>query len=175
MAHDTSLAAVDLNLLLVLRALLGKRHGTRAVARVGLSQWATIHALARLRDLYADPLLVHSGRQLQLTPRAHRLYRRRCSKNTRDGEWAFLFLDTDQPHLMYCGNGRGCHDHRCSRRTAPPCNGRYRPCCFQILASHHHGAMSTGMELDTMSRNRGPITHRRSWKIRRATQKQTQR
>jgi hypothetical protein len=58
------------NLLVVLRALLSERHVTRAAARVGLSQSATSHALARLRELYADPLLVRSGKRLELTPRA---------------------------------------------------------------------------------------------------------
>jgi DNA-binding transcriptional LysR family regulator len=71
--HDRCLAALDLNLLVVLRALLAERHVTRAALRVGLSQSATSHALARLRDLYADPLLVRRGRTLELTPRAARL------------------------------------------------------------------------------------------------------
>ncbi len=73
MLHGNSLAAVDLNLLVVLRALLTERHVTRAAARVGLSQSATSHALGRLRELYGDPLLVRSGRSLELTPRAQRL------------------------------------------------------------------------------------------------------
>jgi DNA-binding transcriptional LysR family regulator len=73
MVHGTSLAAVDLNLLVVLRALLSERHVTRAASRVGLSQSATSHALSRLRELYDDPLLVRSGRSLELTPRAQRL------------------------------------------------------------------------------------------------------
>ncbi len=73
MLHDRVLSGVDLNLLLVLRALLSERHVTRAAARVGLSQSATSHALSRLRELYADPLLVRSGRALVLTPRAARL------------------------------------------------------------------------------------------------------
>jgi len=71
--HDRALSAIDLNLLVVLRALLSERHVTRAAARVGLSQSATSHALSRLRALYADPLLVRSGRALVLTPRAARL------------------------------------------------------------------------------------------------------
>ncbi|HWO13855.1 MAG TPA: LysR family transcriptional regulator [Polyangiaceae bacterium] len=71
--HDRVLSAVDLNLLVVLRALLQERHVTRAAARVGLSQSATSHALARLRAIYSDPLLVRRGRALALTPRATRL------------------------------------------------------------------------------------------------------
>jgi len=73
MVHGPALSAVDLNLLVVLRALLSERHVTRAAARVGLSQSATSHALARLRELYDDPLLVRNGRALVLTPRAAQL------------------------------------------------------------------------------------------------------
>jgi DNA-binding transcriptional LysR family regulator len=71
--HDRALSSIDLNLLVVLRALLRERHVTRAAGRVGLSQSATSHALARLRGLFGDPLLVQSGRTLSLTPRAARL------------------------------------------------------------------------------------------------------
>lgn len=71
--HDLPLSSVDLNLLVVLRALLNERHVTRAASRVGLSQSATSHALARLRELYGDPLLVRTGSELTLTPRALRL------------------------------------------------------------------------------------------------------
>jgi DNA-binding transcriptional LysR family regulator len=70
MVHDRMLSAIDLNLLVVLRALLRERHVTRAAARVGLSQSATSPALFRWRVLCADPLLGRSGRALALTPRA---------------------------------------------------------------------------------------------------------
>ena len=95
MVHDSSLAAIDLNLLVVLRALLTERHVTRAAARVRLSQSATSHALSRLRELYQDPLLVRSGRSLQLTPRAQQLLptlERGLSdlKAALDGEPAFV-------------------------------------------------------------------------------------
>jgi DNA-binding transcriptional LysR family regulator len=73
MLHDKPLTTVDLNLFVVLRALLAERHVTRAAARVGLSQSATSHALSRLRELYGDPLLVRRGRGLVLTPRAERI------------------------------------------------------------------------------------------------------
>lgn len=70
MVHSPKLAAVDLNLLVALRALLTEQHVTRAARQLGLSQSAASHALNRLRDLYDDPLLVRSGRRLELTPRA---------------------------------------------------------------------------------------------------------
>ncbi|HSC87153.1 MAG TPA: LysR family transcriptional regulator [Polyangiaceae bacterium] len=72
MLHS-QLASIDLNLLVVLRALLTERHVSRAATRIGLSQSATSHALARLRELYDDPLLVRSGRTLVPTPRARAL------------------------------------------------------------------------------------------------------
>lgn len=68
--HD-ELKGVDLNLVLALDALLGERHVTRAAARLGITQSAASHALARLRDLLADPLLVRGRRGTMLpTPRA---------------------------------------------------------------------------------------------------------
>lgn len=71
MASDLDrLAAVDLNLLPPLLALLEERSVTRAAARVGLSQPAMSHALARIRRLVGDDLLVRQGRGLVLTPHA---------------------------------------------------------------------------------------------------------
>jgi DNA-binding transcriptional LysR family regulator len=69
MVHSP-LTALDLNLLVVLQAVLAERNVTRAARRVGLSQSAASHALARLRQVLLDPLLVRSGRRLDLTPRA---------------------------------------------------------------------------------------------------------
>lgn len=68
--HVMNLAGIDLNLLVVLDALLSEVHVGRAGARVGLSQPATSHALARLRSLFDDQMLVRSGTGMVLTPRA---------------------------------------------------------------------------------------------------------
>jgi len=68
-----NLARIDLNLLLVLDALLIERHVTRAGERAGLSQPATSNALKRLRVLLDDPLLVRSGNSMELTERARQL------------------------------------------------------------------------------------------------------
>ena len=68
--HASPLAPIDLNLLVALQALLSERSVTRAAARLALSPSATSHALGRLRDLYGDPLLVRSGRRLDVTQRA---------------------------------------------------------------------------------------------------------
>ncbi len=66
--HAVNLSAVDLNLLVVLDALLATRSTTQAGRRLGLSQPATSHALARLREHFGDPLLVRAGRALVPTP-----------------------------------------------------------------------------------------------------------
>lgn len=65
-----NLAGVDLNLLVVLDALLAERSVTRAGVRLGLSQPAVSNALSRLRGLFGDPLLVRAGARMEPTPRA---------------------------------------------------------------------------------------------------------
>ncbi len=68
-----NLSSLDLNLLVALDALVTETHVGRAARKVGLSQPAMSHALARLRALMNDPLLVRSGVRMQLTPRAQML------------------------------------------------------------------------------------------------------
>ncbi len=68
--HTVHLGAVDLNLLVALDALLRESQVTRAANRVGLTQSAMSHALARLRDLFDDELLVRTPRGMVLTERA---------------------------------------------------------------------------------------------------------
>ncbi|MBG0566964.1 LysR family transcriptional regulator [Actinoplanes aureus] len=67
------LGQVDLNLLVVLDALLREKNVTRAAERLHLSQPATSTALARLRKVLGDQLLTKHGRHLELTPRAQAL------------------------------------------------------------------------------------------------------
>src|SRR6185503_12534019 len=67
------LSSIDLNLLLALEALLHAGNVTAAGRRIGLSQPAMSHALARLRDLLGDPLLVREGRSMRRTALAERL------------------------------------------------------------------------------------------------------
>ncbi|MFQ6573255.1 LysR family transcriptional regulator [Pseudomonas sp. UM16] len=67
------LRRIDLNLLLTLHALLVEQHVSRAALRLHRSQPAVSHALAQLRELFADPLLVRRGGRLQATARAQAL------------------------------------------------------------------------------------------------------
>ena len=68
-----NLRNVDLNLLVILDALLMERNVSRAGERIGLSQSAMSAALARLREVFHDPLLVRVGRDLALTRNAEDL------------------------------------------------------------------------------------------------------
>lgn len=65
-----NLSAIDLNLLVVLRAVLHERSVARAAARLHVTPPAVSNALARLRELFGDPLFVRSGRGITPTPRA---------------------------------------------------------------------------------------------------------
>lgn len=68
-----NIRSVDLNLVIALGALLEERNVSRAADRIGRSQPATSAALARLREMFGDPLLVRDGRGYRLTPRAEGL------------------------------------------------------------------------------------------------------
>jgi DNA-binding transcriptional LysR family regulator len=83
----TSLARVDLNLLVPLQLLLEERSVTRAAIRMGLSQPAMSHALARCRKVLGDELLIRVGTALEPTVRGRSLLeplRRILREVTRD-------------------------------------------------------------------------------------------
>jgi DNA-binding transcriptional LysR family regulator len=61
---------MDGALLLVFRELLRERQATAVARRLGLSQSAISHALARLRDIFGDPLFVRKPHGLEPTRRA---------------------------------------------------------------------------------------------------------
>ncbi len=68
-----ALAALDANLLVALDALLQESNVTRAARRVGITQSAMSQTLGRLRRQFDDPILVRVGRQMELSPFAHRI------------------------------------------------------------------------------------------------------
>jgi DNA-binding transcriptional LysR family regulator len=74
MAQETasldSLRRFDLNLLVAFDILIAERNVTAAARRMGIGQPAMSHALARLREMFGDPLLVRTPSGLQPTGRA---------------------------------------------------------------------------------------------------------
>lgn len=67
------LSAADLNLLPVFQVLLEERNVTRAAGRLNLTQPAISRNLARLRQLFNDPLFTRTPKGLSPTPRAEAL------------------------------------------------------------------------------------------------------
>lgn len=68
-----SLREYDLNLLVVLEAILTERSVTRAARRLHLTQPAVSQALSRARDLFEDILLIRDGTGMTPTSRARKL------------------------------------------------------------------------------------------------------
>ena len=78
------MSSPDFNLLITLDAVLAEGSVARAARRLRLSPSAMSRALARLREVTGDPLLVRAGRGLVPTPRAIEL-RERVSQLVQDG------------------------------------------------------------------------------------------
>jgi DNA-binding transcriptional LysR family regulator len=70
---STPLAALDLNLLLLLHTVLSERSVVRAAARLHVTPSAVSNGLARLRSALGDPLVTRKGRGIVPTPRAAEL------------------------------------------------------------------------------------------------------
>jgi DNA-binding transcriptional LysR family regulator len=70
---NMNLSSVDLNLFVMLHVVLEERSATRAAKRLHVTQSAVSNAIARLRAVLGDPLVVRSGRGLAPTPRAEEL------------------------------------------------------------------------------------------------------
>jgi DNA-binding transcriptional LysR family regulator len=72
-ASGTNGGTPDFNLLIVFDAVMQERNLTRAGRRLGLSQSATSHALARLRHMLSDDLFIRAPDGMQPTPRAEQM------------------------------------------------------------------------------------------------------
>ncbi|VVP39290.1 HTH-type transcriptional regulator SyrM 1 [Pseudomonas fluorescens] len=68
-----NLRRLDINLLLTLDVLLAEHNVTRAAQRLNLSQPSVSVHLAKLRDIFADPLLLPGPRGMRPTARADEL------------------------------------------------------------------------------------------------------
>jgi DNA-binding transcriptional LysR family regulator len=72
-ASAVRLGAIDLNLLVVLDAVMQERSVTRAGRQLGMSQSAMSHALRRLRHMTGDDLFVRTPQGMVPTPHAQEL------------------------------------------------------------------------------------------------------
>jgi DNA-binding transcriptional LysR family regulator len=70
-----NLKNVDLNLLVIFEAIYATSNISRAAERLGMSQPAVSNALARLRDLIADPLFVRATQGVEPTIKAREMIR----------------------------------------------------------------------------------------------------
>ena len=66
--NEIDLRRFDLNLLVVFDVLMAERSVTRAAERLGRTQSAVSHSLARLRHGLGDPLLLKGNRRMEPTP-----------------------------------------------------------------------------------------------------------
>ncbi len=70
---ENNIRRMDGGLLLVFRGLMRRRRATLVANDLGLSQSAISHALARLRDVFGDPLFIRRSHGLEPTRRAREL------------------------------------------------------------------------------------------------------
>jgi DNA-binding transcriptional LysR family regulator len=71
--NEIDLSQVDLNLLVTFEVLMTEHSVSRAALRLGRTQSAISHSLARLREQLGDPLLVKIGGGMSPSPYAQRL------------------------------------------------------------------------------------------------------
>src|SRR5262249_10214710 len=71
--NEIDLRRFDLNLLIVFEVLMAERSVTRTAERLGRTQSAISHSLARLRQQLGDPLLLKGARRMEPTPFALKL------------------------------------------------------------------------------------------------------
>lgn len=71
--HGSPISKLDLGMIVALEIMLRERSVSKAARSVGLSQPAMSNALARMRDVFGDALLVRSEGTMVLTERGERL------------------------------------------------------------------------------------------------------
>ncbi len=72
--NRNDLRRVDMNLLVLFEALMIERNLTRVGEKLFITQPTVSAALARLRELFDDPLLIRNGRAMEPTPRAMQIF-----------------------------------------------------------------------------------------------------
>ena len=71
--NEIDLTQLDLNLLVTFEVLMTESSVTRAATRLGRTQSAVSHSLARLREQLGDPLMVKQGGRMRPSPFAEQL------------------------------------------------------------------------------------------------------
>lgn len=71
--NEIDLTQLDLNLLVTFEVLMTESSVTRAATRLGRTQSAISHSLARLREQVGDPLMVKQGGRMRPSPFAEQL------------------------------------------------------------------------------------------------------
>jgi DNA-binding transcriptional LysR family regulator len=71
--NEIDLTQLDLNLLVTFEVLMTESSVTRAATRLGRTQSAVSHSLARLREQVGDPLMVKQGGRMRPSPFAEQL------------------------------------------------------------------------------------------------------
>jgi len=105
-----NMSAVDLNLFVVLDAVLTEQSVTRAAKRLHVTPPAVSNSLARLRELFDDPLVVRSGNGLARTPRALELAPAVAAaleqlKSVLDGGRGFVAGETTRSFTLAAADG----------------------------------------------------------------------
>jgi DNA-binding transcriptional LysR family regulator len=107
---NSKIRRLDGGLLLIFRELLAYRRASEVSQRLGLSQSAISHALARLREILGDPLFIRRShgfeptkRALELGPRVEALIDMIGATVSRDGRF-----DPSQSRRRF---GIACSDH----------------------------------------------------------------
>ncbi|KFB99199.1 LysR family transcriptional regulator [Trabulsiella guamensis ATCC 49490] len=72
--NENDFRGVDLNLLITFMVLFREQHVSAAASKLHLGQPAVSASLARLRNLFNDPLFIRSGQRMQPTFRAVELH-----------------------------------------------------------------------------------------------------
>jgi len=123
-ANEIKLAGIDLNLLVVLEALLNERNVTRAAARLNKSQPSVSSGLGRLRQLFNDPLLQREGNGMRLTPMGRSLRPR--VKEVLDSARSLLALDDAFDPTAGRHRIRACASENVSLHFVPTLSGQLR-------------------------------------------------
>ena len=133
------LREVDANLLVTLDALLVDASVTRAAERLGRSASAISHALAKLREIFADELFVRAGQKLvptakamELAPTVHVILA---------GMESLLrpnkpFDPSDSLARFRRGRERGGRAHPAAAAPPAACDLRRRACASDWMPSH---------------------------------------